>query len=387
MSPSQSPWKLAAAGLSVALLAWPAAAQFPGLTLPPGGDNQKSIVTQYMGFASITVTYNSPDVTGPAGEDRKGKIWGELVPYGMAPAGFGNNLPTPWRAGSNENTVVTLSHDLEVEGQPLAAGSYGLHMVPGEDEWEIIFSTNSRAWGSFFHDPAEDALRVTVKPEAAEFREWLSYDPIDRDLDSTVIAMHWENLRVPIRFHVPDMVDKYVQILKQELTGSPGFSWQNWNAAAQFLINRDTEGKYLELAQQWAEAAVNAPFVGQKNFQTLTTRALVQKKAGSGDQALESILEAVALPSANAGQIHQLGRQLITMGQAEEALKVFQKSFERFDGAWPTHVGMARGLSAVGRYKDALKHAKAALEQAPDDLNKKSLEGMIEALDAGQDVN
>ena len=59
------------------------------ISYPPSGDNQKSMVTQYMGLVSVTIEYNSPNVTGPDGEDRTGKIWGNVVPYGMQNLGFG----------------------------------------------------------------------------------------------------------------------------------------------------------------------------------------------------------------------------------------------------------------------------------------------------------
>ena len=371
-----------------ALIALPAAGQFPGLTLPPGGDNQKSVVTQYMGFASVTITYNSPDVTGPQGQDRRGAIWGQLVPWGSANLGFGNSLPTPWRAGANENTTVELSHDALVQGQPLAAGLYGLHIEPREDgPWTVIFSKKNRAWGSFFYDPADDALRVEATPEEAPFREWLSFDFVDRQLGQATAVLHWEELRLPIIFSVPKMVDRYVDILKEELTGSPGFSWQNWNAAAQFLINRDTAGTYSDLALQWADAAIGAPFVGQENFTTLSTKAQALQKLARGSEAWDVTLQAIAHATASAVQVHGLGRQLIATGEKNRALEVFEKNFGRFEGAWPTHVGMARGLSNLGRYAEAKEHAEKALAQAPDDLNRGSLETMIEQLSRGEDVN
>ncbi|TNF74028.1 MAG: DUF2911 domain-containing protein, partial [Acidobacteria bacterium] len=100
------------------------------LTTPPGGANQRAVVTQYMGMVSVTIDYNSPDVTSPTGDDRTGKIWGELVPWGIAPnpfyPQFGTAENMPWRAGANQNTTITFSHDVEIEGQPLAAGTYAL---------------------------------------------------------------------------------------------------------------------------------------------------------------------------------------------------------------------------------------------------------------------
>lgn len=134
------------------------------ITLPPSGDNQQSTVSQQIGMVKVTIVYNSPNVTSPTGENRTGKIWGQLVPYGLTDLGFGTCKQCPWRAGSNENTVFTVSDDVKIQDQPLKAGSYGLHYIVGPDEWTAIFSKNSTSWGSFFYDPAEDALRVIVKP-------------------------------------------------------------------------------------------------------------------------------------------------------------------------------------------------------------------------------
>ena len=157
------------------------------ITLPPSGDNQKSVITQYVGaLAHITITYRSPNVTSPAGEDRTGKIWGQLVPYGLNNLGFGTSTAAPWRAGANENTTITFSHDMQVEGEPIAAGTYGLHLIVEENEpWTMIFSKNATAWGSYFYDEKDDALRVAVQPQEAEFHEWLTYEFTDRQPDQT----------------------------------------------------------------------------------------------------------------------------------------------------------------------------------------------------------
>src|SRR5262249_14185033 len=133
-----------------------------GLTMPPSGGNQKASVAQHIGLVKVSVDYSSPHVHSPVGEDRKGKISGTLVPYGMANLGFGTcGDQCPWRGGANENTVFTTSHAIKVQGKELPAGAYGLHFVPGKDEWTVIFSKNSTSWGSFFYDAKEDALRVT----------------------------------------------------------------------------------------------------------------------------------------------------------------------------------------------------------------------------------
>lgn len=94
---------LVLASALVLLTAGSARAQ--NITQPPGGANQKASVSQWIGLVEVTMTYNSPDVTAPNGDDRIGKIWGQLVPYGMASLGFGNcGAECPWRAGAK--TIV-----------------------------------------------------------------------------------------------------------------------------------------------------------------------------------------------------------------------------------------------------------------------------------------
>ena len=143
------------------LVLFPAAVPaFAELTLPPSGDNQRATVTQQIGPVVVSVEYSSPRVT-LKGDNRRGKIWGQLVPYGLTK--LAPDCPQcPWRAGANENTIFTASRDVKVQGQTLPAGKYGLHMMPGKEQFTVIFSKNSTAWGSYSYDAKEDALRVTT---------------------------------------------------------------------------------------------------------------------------------------------------------------------------------------------------------------------------------
>jgi tetratricopeptide (TPR) repeat protein len=356
------------------------------LTLPPSGANQKSVVTQYIGaLASVTITYNSPDVHGPNGQDRTGQIWGQLVPYGMTALGFGLNKPAPWRAGANENTTIEFSHDVLFQGEPIKAGKYGFFVVAKEEgPWEIILSHNHSAWGSFFYDPAEDALRVEAAPEDNEYREWLTYEFIDRQPERCTAALMWENIKLPFTIEVPEMTKLYAENIRHELQNAGGFSYMALSQAANFYAQNDLD---LEQALAWAEQAVSGPFFGQRNFTTLQTKATVLDKLGRTEEAASAMDEAIKDPTATAFQIHQYGRQLIAQGKTEKALEVMQYNFERFEGAWPTHVSMARALSAAGQYEEALKHAEKALAQAPDPLNKQNLEQSVEKLKNKQDMN
>src|SRR5215813_5065221 len=139
---------------AVAILSVAGLAQSLVLDIPY--QSQGAQVTQRIGITDVTIRYHRPLV-----KDRK--VWGGLVPYGQV-----------WRAGANINTTIAFSDPVTVEGQPLAAGTYGLHMIPNADEWTVIFSKNSTSWGSFTYDQAEDALRVNVKPRATEMHEALT---------------------------------------------------------------------------------------------------------------------------------------------------------------------------------------------------------------------
>ena len=114
---------------ALALAAWPAAGQeLSELAQPPNGMNQKAEISQWIGLVKVTITYHSPNVHGPAGRDRTGHIWGELVKYGMFDDGFGPSKEAPWRAGANETTTISVSHDVKIGGMDLRAGTYGLFL-------------------------------------------------------------------------------------------------------------------------------------------------------------------------------------------------------------------------------------------------------------------
>jgi len=359
-------------------------AQYPGLSLPPSGNNQKASVIQYIGPVQVRIDYSSPNVHGTNGKDRRGEIWGKLVPYGLSNQGFGNGKPTPWRAGANENTVFSVSHDVNVEGKRLPAGRYGLSMIPGKEEFTIIFSKNSSAWGSFFYEEADDALRVTVKPKKHEYREWLTYEFTARRPSEATAELQWEELAVPWTIKVDNPDDIYITRIRQELNSVPGFSYQGYAAAAQYTIQ---SGKHLDDGLKFAEAAVSMPFIGQANFSTLSTKAQVLAKLGRESEAKEIMQTAVRLPGTTPLEIHQYGRQLLGEKKTEEAMAVFKLNQERNGDAWPVHVGLTRGYAAQGDLKAALEHAQKAAKQAPDELNRKSLEAMVKALSQGQNIS
>src|SRR6202047_522718 len=179
--------------------------------------SQRAEVLQRIGITDITINYHRPLV-----KDRK--IWDGVVPYGKV-----------WRAGANENTTITFSDPVLIEGKPLDKGAYGLHMIPNADEWTIIFSKNSTSWGSFTYDPAEDALRVTVKPKPADMHNALTYDFDDLQKDSAVVELEWEKIAVPFKVSV-DVHDVVQARLKRQLRNLSQYTWMSGDEAANYLL-------------------------------------------------------------------------------------------------------------------------------------------------------
>ena len=175
---------------------------FPLSTIAQQGEiraSSKASVTQRLGAETdITIEYSRPGVKGRV-------IWGKLVPYGMAPGNeYSEGKPFPWRAGANENTTIEFNKDVLIEEKNLSAGKYGIHMIPSEKEWIIIFSNNNSAWGSFSYNQEEDALRITVTPVKTNHQEWLIFGFEELAGTSTTAYLHWEKIKVPFKIKLAE---------------------------------------------------------------------------------------------------------------------------------------------------------------------------------------
>jgi hypothetical protein len=368
----------------MALLAPRSGLAAQGLTFPPNGDNPQASVMQALGPVRVTIEYSSPRVVRGA-NDRRGKIWGELVPWGLSDLGLNGCKECPWRGGANENTVFTVTHAVKVQGQALPAGRYGLHMIPGKDEWTVVFSRDADSWGSYWYDPKQDALRVPTKPEKSDYREWLTYEFPVRESSKVTAALEWEDLKIPFTVSVDDVNALWVDDMRRDLRGWAGFNWQNWQQAAAFCAQNNVN---LKEGLRWAERAVSDAYAGgQENFTTLATLARLQAANGLPDQAKKTFDRALNHRTAGPVEIHLAGRALLADGKKDEAMRVWQLNAKRYPDQWPVHVGLMRGYSALGDQKKALAEAKLAVAQAPDDANRKNLEGIVKQLEAGKALN
>jgi len=320
--------------------------------------SQHATVMQRIGVTNITINYHRPLANGR-------QIWGKLVPYGQV-----------WRAGANENTTITFTDPVTIEGQPLEKGTYGLHMIPGQDQWTVIFSKNSTSWGSFTYQQDEDALRVNVKPQSAEVHDALTYDFDDVKPESTVITMRWEKVAVPFKVHVNvnDIVSAYIH---RQLHGLNQYYWEGWDDAAGYYlankINLDDALKYEDLSIQ-----------NEERYDNLMNKSKILEAMGRPQDA-ESFRKQ-ALDKANALQLYFYGRQLQGEKKQEEALAIFQSTAKKFPDYWTSHLALARVYSAKGDFDNAVKEAKVALDGAPDS-NKANLANYVKRLQNKEDIN
>jgi len=313
--------------------------------------SQAAMVMQRIGLTDITIHYHSPLMKGR-------KIWGDIVPYDKV-----------WRAGANENTTISFTDDVKVNGRLLTAGTYGLHMIPTEKDWTIIFNKNAGAWGSFFYEEKEDALRITVTPKSAPDQNWLSYVFTDLQPRSVIAELHWEKMAVPFKIEV-DVPEVVMKSIRQELTSINGFFWQGFNQAANYCIQ---ENIHLDEASRWVEKSISL----QKNFANMNTKAKLLEKQGKADEAASLRKEAVSI--ADEAQLNTYGYQLMGEGKSKEATEIFQLNVKRYPDSWNVYDSLGEALLNAGDKKGASSNYKTALAKAPDN-QKQRIEDILKKL-------
>jgi tetratricopeptide (TPR) repeat protein len=321
-------------------------------------DSQHAVVIQRIGITDITINYHRPLVKGRT-------IWGKVVPYGEV-----------WRAGANENTTIKFTDPVTIEGQPLAKGIYGLQMIPGESQWTIIFSKEHAAWGSFTYQQADDALRVTVKPQASEMHEALTYDFDDVKRDSAVAILHWEKLAVPFKIGI-DVNEIVKASLHSQLQGLAQYTWEGWDDAANYLLAQKYD---LDEALKYEETSVRT----EPRFDNFLTKSQILEALGRKDEAVAAKNQALA--RATAAQLYGYGRQMQAEGKQDQAFDLFRQAVKKDPTDWLAHDGAARLYSAQGDFINALKEMKLSQAGAPDN-QKIFFEANIKKLEAKQDIN
>ena len=320
--------------------------------------SQHARFAQRIGLTDITIDYHRPLVNGR-------KIFGGLQAYGQV-----------WRAGANDNTLFEVSDPVTINGQPLPKGVYGLHMIPGETSWVIIFSRNSTSWGSFTYDQAEDALRVTVKPQTIENHEALSYDFDDPKPNSVVITMRWEKVAVPFKVEVntPEITEKS---LRNQLRARAQFEWSPWMEAANYLLDNKLSA---EEALKYAERSIE----NEDRFENEITKSRALAVLGRKDEALTARDKAIGMGTQL--QVQVFARGLQADGRQDEALELFRVNIKKDPNSWVGHNNAARVAVSKGDFDTAIKEMKLAATLAPDSL-KAAHADLVRRLQNHEDIN
>jgi len=320
--------------------------------------SQHGVTTQTIGISTITIEYSRP-LAGTR------EVWGKTVPYGKV-----------WRAGANENSTITFSDDVSIEGKPLPAGTYGLHMIPDKDQWTIIFSKNSTSWGSFSYDEKEDALRVIVKPATDQAFDTLTYTFDDVKPDSAVATLRWEKIAVPFRVSV-DVKAVTLKSIRNQLRSVGGFTWSGYDEAANWCLDNNYN---LEEALKWEDTSIQ----NEDRFENLETKSRILDAMGKKDEAAKTLSAAFA--KATATQLYVYARGLQRAGDAKRAFELYPQVAKRDPNHWLSHLAQARLASHTGDYASASKEMKLAIAGAPD-ANKPFLEPMLAKLETKADIN
>src|SRR2546421_4066294 len=280
-----------------------AVAQQPAKVRPPQA-SPSATVSQTIGVTDIAITYHRPSVRGRT-------LWGDITSEKVAAlikantvaqtaegegtvdgaAGGGKDFPMApyghvWRAGANEATKFTVSDDVLVQGQKLAAGAYSLHIIPGKEEFTVIFSKTADQWGSFRYDAKQDALRVKTKLVwRSDSQEQLSYEIPSLTPNSAQVILRWEKVAVPFTVEVPNQ-DALVRSKIDAAVAANPTDWQVPLAVANAYFNDDR----FDDAMGWVDKSIKV----KETFQNLRTKANLLVNMGKKPEAIAVAEQALA---------------------------------------------------------------------------------------------
>ena len=340
--------------------------QSQGVVNTPRSPSPAASVSQTIGISTVTVSYSRPSVKGR-------EIWGKLVPYGLNVEGFGAGNPAPWRAGANENTVLTLTHPATIEGHLVPAGAYGLFFIVNEDNsGEVILSKDSKSWGNFWYDSKQDEMREKIKLQDGPPTELLTYDFRDVSRNSAELVLSWEKKQFPVKieFAVDDIV---MANAIEELKGPVGFTWQGYASAANYSLQNKVD---LEQGLKWADIAVQQ----NNSFATLNLKAGFLNQMGKTSEGEKVMKDAIAIASEN--ELNQYGYQLLNQQQPDKAIEVFTLNTQRHPKSANVWDSLGEGYAIKGDKKNAILSFKKALGMNPAPNVKANSEKYLKQLGA-----
>lgn len=339
--------------LLVAIMLWSAFAVFTtvaqGITVPRT-PSPAATLTQTIGISTVTINYSRPKVNNR-------EIWGKLVPYGWNVQSFGTGNSAPWRAGANENTVITFSHPAKIEGQLVPAGSYGLFFVINEDNsGEVILSKDYQSWGSFFYDAKQDQVKSKIQLRNLPYVvEALTYDFTNLTKTTAELVLNWEKKQFPVKIEFA--VDEIVMAnAANELKSTVGFTPQGFVSAANYALQNNVN---LEQGMKWIDQAL----AQNRNFPTLNIKAGFLRKSGKTAEAEKLLADAMAV--ATEAELNVYGYQLLGQGQTDKAIEILTLNTQRFPKSANAWDSLGEAYALKGDKDNAVKNFKKSISLNP----------------------
>jgi len=228
-------------------------------------------VEQVIGMTEIEVKYSRPGV-------KNRRIFGEVVPF--------NEL---WRTGANERAIIEFEDDIKIAGIDVKAGKYSILTIPGENSWQIIFSSNTESWGTNDYDEKDNVLIVKVTPETAQFTENMLFYFDDVVWDKGNLVLQWEKTKVVLPIQV-DVDTKAWAEIQEAIKKSPDDAMVLRNAARYCSDSklRLDEGlvfirKANEIKESWFNYLTEARLLAAKG-ETAKAKEVAKKAIKMGEE-------------------------------------------------------------------------------------------------------
>jgi hypothetical protein len=221
----------------------------------------KSTINQVVGLTDVEVVYSRPSAKGRA-------VFGNLIPFGKL-----------WRTGANENTTVSFSDDVIINGQTLKKGKYALFTVPNIQSWEVIFYSTTDNWGTPAEfNEANVVLRTVVKEESLpKAVDTFTIGFSDLDSNFATLEMYWENSYAALKFEVPTQTKAIASIEKVLAGPSSG----DYFSSAQYFYQSNAD---INKARTYIDMALELS--ADKPFYYWRLKSLIQAKQGDKKGAI-----------------------------------------------------------------------------------------------------
>ena len=316
-------------------------------------------VGQTIGITDVNITYHRPAVN-------KRKIYGGLVSY-----------DTLWRAGANENTTISFSTPVKIEGHDLAAGTYALYLLPTASQWTLVLSKFTGDWGVYNYDQSEDALRVPITPQPlSESQERLVYTFDDVTNNSAVVSLRWEKLRVPFKVDV-DLKSTVRASIANTLRGGKHWDGAAWTAAARWELRNGDVDTALQYANHALDLGITVP--------ALRTKAAILDKKGDAKGAAELRERAKTMYNETEAISFAYGAS-INAKKYDEAISYLNgyiAAHPNTDQMWRIYTALGDAYTAKGDAAKAKEYYDKAMAAAHDSAEREEVWDSINAAGAG----